>query len=392
MGKKKSAERQPRNGAEDQFVESIPLDRLKLDPNNPRLGHLAGTISSQVKLLDTVVDIFGVDDVLSSLAVNGFFNAEPLVGVNTSSGDIRIVEGNRRLAACLILAGDDRAENQESRIRDYKALQKQYNQPPITEVPVLIHEDDETLLPYLGVRHIAAAQPWDSYAKAAWVAHVLDVGEMSLVDVSKMIGDQHRTVARMLEGYYFVNQLIDAGSFNPKQSHRSGRGSNPDYPFSWVYTALGFKPIRRWLCLADLSEGTKVKPLKKEKVSTGGDLMVFLLGNKQKRRAPAINDSRQIPDLAQAIAIPEQRRHLKRGKSLDEVARLTKPAKERVSDGLFDAQESLREILPPLSEGEISAEDASELIKPSSRVRRLASQVRAKITEIASESEDDLDE
>ena len=184
----------------------FPLSKLHLDGSNPRLGTQAGQIKNEVEILDTVVNVFGIDDVLSSLAVNGYFEAEPLVGVRIGhSDDIRIAEGNRRLAACLILAGDERARNQKKRTTEYQALQKRYKQPPIAEAPVRELQDDRNLLSYLGVRHIAAAQPWDSYAKAAWVAKVLEEGDLNLEDVSDMIGDQHKTVARTLEGYYFVN-------------------------------------------------------------------------------------------------------------------------------------------------------------------------------------------
>lgn len=227
-------------------LQYITLDQLELDGDNPRLGAKAGQYKSQVEILDAVVNAFGVDNVLSSLAVNGYFAAEPLVVVQQGSGKFKVAEGNRRLASCLILSGDARARHHERRTAQYRELQDQYGTDPISEVPVQILEDDHNLLSYLGVRHIAASQPWDSYAKAAWVAKVLRESNegLSLEDVSSMIGDQHRTVARALEGFYVVNQLRENAHFNPDDSYRPGRGSNPAYPFSWVYTALGYGPVR----------------------------------------------------------------------------------------------------------------------------------------------------
>jgi hypothetical protein len=363
----------------------FPLSQLHLDGNNPRLGAQAGQLTNQVQILDAVVDVFGIDDVLSSLAVNGFFEAEPLVGVRIgSNGGIRIAEGNRRLAACLILAGDERARNHTKRTAEYQALQKRYRQPPIAEVPVRVLSDERSLLSYLGVRHIAAAQPWDSFAKAAWVAKVLEQSDLTLEDVSDMIGDQHRTVARTLEGYYFVNQLIGAAQFNPADSLRPGRGSNLEYPFSWIYTALGFAPIREWLGLADLAQkGRDKQPIQgADKLDEAGELVVFLFGNKSKNRQPAVTESREIADLAKAVANPESRRLLKRGKKVNEVAQLLKPAKERIADCLLDAQESLKDALGPLSQGEIGATEATDLQEPSRRVKNLASEVNKKISEV----------
>ncbi|MAP08993.1 MAG: hypothetical protein CMM00_09355 [Rhodopirellula sp.] len=371
-------------------LQYLTLDQLELDGDNPRLGAKAGQYKSQVEILDAVVDAFGVDNVLSSLAVNGYFAAEPLVVVQQRSGKYRVAEGNRRLASCLILSGDTRARHHERRTKQYKELQEEYGTAPISEVPVQVLADDHSLLSYLGVRHIAASQPWDSYAKAAWVAKVLSEskGGLSLEDVSSMIGDQHRTVARALEGFYFVNQLRDNAHFNPDDSYRPGRGSNPAYPFSWVYTALGYGPVRSWLELDELTaEGRDEAPLEDEKLGDGGELLTFLFGNKSKSRQPAITDSRQISDLAKAIANPQSRRLLSRGKSVVDVQEFLKPAKERVLDSLLDAQQSLSNALAPLSEGEVKADDAEELRAPSRKVRNLASDVSKKINELTDEGE-----
>lgn len=353
--------------ASDVRTRHFPLDQLRLDRNNARLGAEAGRLDTQVQILDTIVAKFEIDDVLSSLAVNGYFEAEPMVGVqDTTGGRIRIAEGNRRLAACLILAADDRARNHAKRTAQYQRLQSRHNRPAIEAVPVRVLSDSKALLSYLGVRHIAASQPWDSYAKAAWVAKVLDKSDLTLEDVSQMIGDQHRTVARTLEGFYFVNQLIGAAQFSPGDSFRPGRGSNPDYPFSWVYTALGFGPIRKWLNLTDLSrEGRHKRPIKgKKKLDEAAQLLVFLFGNRSTGRRAAINESREIEALARAIAVPESRRLLKRGKTVDEVGQLLKAPRDRVSDSLLDAQEALTNALSPLSQGEIDSRVADDLLTP----------------------------
>jgi hypothetical protein len=371
---------------EVEATANFPLHRLHLDQNNPRLGAQAGQFKRESDVLDAVVNVYGIDDVLSSLAVNGYFEAEPMVGVrlDKQDGHIRIAEGNRRLAACLILTGDPRAKNHEKRTREYQALQRQHNQPRVNEVPVRVHANTKGLLSYLGVRHIAASQPWDSYAKAAWVAKVLETSDLTLDDVTQMIGDQNGTVARSLEGYYFVHQLIEAAQFNPSDSMRPGRGSNPEYPFSWVYTALGYGPVREWLGLPDPGHGKTKSPIPKakENLDDAGELLTFLFGNRSRKRRPAVSDSRQITELARAIADPESRRLLKRGKAVEEVAELLKPAKERVADGLLDAQEALQGVLRPLSQGEVPASEASDLFEPSKKVRSLAREVNNKIVEI----------
>ncbi|HUT34252.1 MAG TPA: hypothetical protein VNE39_12275 [Planctomycetota bacterium] len=373
-------------GDEGPPVEFCRLSALRLNARNPRLGARAGLLDNQVKVLDSIVNDYGIDDLLSSIAVNGYFRGEPLVGTaveEKGAQAIRIEEGNRRLAACLILAGDPRARNHEKRTRDYQELQKKHGKPPIQELPVILPQDPKGLLSYMGVRHIAAAQPWDSYAKASWAAQILEEGKLTLQDLSEMIGDQHRTVARLLEGFYLVNQLVEAAHFKPSDSMRRGRGSNPEYPFSWVYTALGYGPVRQWLSLPDLSKAPKKTPVPKDRLADAADLMVFLLGKRSANRGPSIVDSRQIAVLARIVADPQGRRMLRKGLTVDQVYDMSRPALDRVSDSLLDAEEALKAVLGPLAAGEVTEKEARDLLGPCDRILKLAREVKEKVARLA---------
>ena len=104
-------------------VEKIDLERLQFDENNPRFGSEVGKITNQTEILDLIVNEYGIDDVLSSLAVNGYFTAEPIIAREIKGSDkLRVLEGNRRLAACLILADDPRATNQTARRRNIEKI------------------------------------------------------------------------------------------------------------------------------------------------------------------------------------------------------------------------------------------------------------------------------
>ena len=91
----------------------LALERLHLDTENPRFGARLASVGDESRVLDEIVESHGIKDVLSSLAANGFFSSEPLVGAvnkGREEHDVVILEGNRRLAACLILADDPRAD------------------------------------------------------------------------------------------------------------------------------------------------------------------------------------------------------------------------------------------------------------------------------------------
>lgn len=371
-------------------VTELELEHLLLDQENPRFGR-QGASASQEQILDHIVEKFGVDDVLSSLAVNGYFEAEPMVCRKLSGSDNYIVvEGNRRLAACLIITGDKRAANQAIRTAEYSALWAEHGKQKVDPIPAILfgaNEQKKKILSYLGVRHIAAAQPWDSYAKAAWVAQVVKDSGLSLVDVSQMIGDQHRTVNRLLEGYYLVQQLISSGNFNPQDSIRRGRGSVTEYPFSWVYTILGYVTVRQFLELpdADIEES----PLSQSNLEKGGLLLRAMFGDKSAGRNAAISDSRQIGRLASALGEKQKVRLLEQGKTLEEIETLTQPIEKRLSDGLGFIRDTLRDLIARMSEKDIDEETATELLPLSSGNRKMTIDLDKRLKEAAFGEEDD---
>ena len=373
-----------------QQVVHCDLEHLLLDSQNPRFG-LQEASSSQAQILDHIVDKFGVDDVLSSLAVNGYFEAEPLVGRKVpNSENIVVVEGNRRLAACLMLTQDQRAFNQTAHSEEFRETWEMHGSPSVNPLPTITFDPDKeekSILSYLGVRHIASAQPWDSYAKAAWVAQVVEQDNISISEVAQMIGDRHRTVNKMLEGYYLIKQLTETGRFDQQNSVRRGRGSVTDYPFSWVYTILGYTSVRNFLELGNGEAGTS--PLKEQNLDNAGLVVRCMFGDKSKGRNAAIDDSRQLGALAEALADKEKVRLLKQGEALADINIMTQPLDQRLAEGLAHIGDELRDLISRLSEQPISAENASDLLPRSTKNRRLTNDLDKRLRGIAFGDEED---
>ncbi|OJH08794.1 MAG: hypothetical protein AOY29_08845 [Alcanivorax borkumensis] len=367
--------------------EHIPLELLLLDEKNPRFGNHGQKLVSQTEVLDHIVSTFSVEDVLSSIAVNGFFEAEPLVCVGPNKkGEFTVAEGNRRLSACLILAGDERAKNWKRKTEEYQKIHEKHGSKAFDPVPVTVfsaNNSDKTLLSYLGVRHIASSQQWDSYAKAVWIANVIQEGEIDVKTVAEMIGDKHQTVSRLLEGYYFIRQLEDENQFIPSNSQRKGRGSNTTYPFSWVYTLLGYASVRDFLGLNDSKP--RENPVEREKINNASLLVSAMFGDRSKGKDSALNDSRQLSTLAKVVSDPEKISLLRNGKKIDEIIKATQPIDERLGDGLLEAQSSLRDISSRLMEEDISSEIAEKHKPAASKVSKLASSVFNKLQEISDE-------
>ncbi len=82
----------------------IELDKLLLDSTNPRLAELGiPSNAKQFELLKALWDEMAVEEVAMSIAYSGYFEHEPLFVEEVGDGTYIVIEGNRRLAAVMLL-------------------------------------------------------------------------------------------------------------------------------------------------------------------------------------------------------------------------------------------------------------------------------------------------
>ncbi|EKB3800956.1 ParB N-terminal domain-containing protein [Escherichia coli] len=355
-------------GVEDKLkhkaVQYINIEDLELDVENPRFGEDSSSSDTQVDVLNNIVKNYGVTDVISSIAVNGYFSAEPMVVRKNNKKKFTVMEGNRRLAACLILKNDDRARDQVNLHQQYIDKYNSHGCPKIDPVPAIVFEDDDgvdkkSLISYLGVRHIVSTKDWDSYAKAAWISRTIKEGDMSVSDISTMIGDRNSTIKRLLSGYNFIKQMESAGKYNKDDSVKKGRGSNTSYPFSWVYTLLSYKSIQDFVGLSD--NPTDPNPIDEKKLDNAKLLMTAMFGNKNKGQNSQVKDSRNLGVLAEIVASPEKVILLKQGKDVEDINDLTQPIGDRLTSLMLEIRSKLDECLTRVGREDLPMQDAIQL-------------------------------
>ncbi|HGU7385741.1 TPA: ParB N-terminal domain-containing protein [Escherichia coli] len=355
-------------GVEDKLkhkaVQYINIEDLELDVENPRFGEDSSSSDTQVDVLNNIVKNYGVTDVISSIAVNGYFSAEPMVVRKNNNKKFTVMEGNRRLAACLILKNDDRARDQVNLHQQYIDKYNSHGCPKIDPVPAIVFEDDDgvdkkSLISYLGVRHIVSTKDWDSYAKAAWISRTIKEGDMSVSDISTMIGDRNSTIKRLLSGYNFIKQMESAGKYNKDDSVKKGRGSNTSYPFSWVYTLLSYKSIQDFVGLSD--NPTAPNPIDEKKLDNAKLLMTAMFGNKNKGQNSQVKDSRNLGVLAEIVASPEKVILLKQGKDVEDINDLTQPIGDRLTSLMLEIRSKLDECLTRVGREDLPMQDAIQL-------------------------------
>ncbi len=369
----------------------VPLKDLHFDLENPRYGRRSTLVRSEPDALNMIVDEFGVDDLLQSIVTNGFFSGEPLIVKPRDEGGFKVLEGNRRLAALLIISEDERAADQKRRRNVFAKKSEEMGHPVPQEAPVLVIENQLSLkevLAYLGTKHIVGASEWDSYAKARWIAEMKASSDLSLRQIKEMIGDVSGFVDRILESYYVVEQLRKEGRFEPEQSYIGGRGSNPEFPFSWVYTALNLANVRRFIGIQEHQDPVEslVPP---ERLNDASDLMLMMFGHKNSEREPVIEESRDIADLGRALADPKKSALLREGEKLTVVEEKTKPVSDRLHVLLSTVLESLSKANGLASQGDLTAGDATDLLAPARSIFQAAKSMRDTLQKIVNREDEE---
>ena len=203
-------------------IHDIPIEQLLLDQENPRWAWRTEG-NSQEDLVRILWTEMAVDEVVLSIAENGFFRSEPLFVIPAqpeSSGKPRyiVIEGNRRLAAVMLL-----------RDNQLRKKIKATNMPEIGEadrtkldtLPAIVYPDRESLWTSIGFRHINGIKEWDSFSKAKYIADVHEKYNVDLMAIAQKIGDRHATVKRLYRGYKLLEQAEFARGLDLTRRTRS---------------------------------------------------------------------------------------------------------------------------------------------------------------------------
>ena len=319
-------------------IDEWDVDNLLLDDENPRLPVSQGP-RSQNELLLLMAKTYTIGELMESFAINGFFEEEPLVGVPTpdDASKLIIVEGNRRLSALKLLLNPalvkglvDPSNGRPLGI-NVPALTNE-RRAKLQSVPVKVYEEGRSaVLAYMGYRHITGVKTWNSYAKARYVHQLVEDGT-DLADIQKRIGDRHETAPRLLRAYLVWEQASSLSMIPARNGHTPS--------FSYLFTALTFRPMLQFLGLAAQGMPRRVR---KEKIPQLGEVVVFLYGTVDGERRPAIKESREIKDLAQAVSSSRALEKLREGASVTDAIEAMPVVEARLERLMRQALERLNQ-------------------------------------------------
>jgi hypothetical protein len=341
-------------------------------------------------------DHFDLDEIAAPMAQNGYFDEEPLVAVPNDlpknlqpqpgqpasseyltfldKADFTVVEGNRRLATARILR--DTSTRQKLRVRGWPELSPEVRQD-LDELPVIIYPTRNEVLPYLGVRHITGNKKWDSFAKARYIAAMLDEGH-TVDDIEREVGDRSQGVLRNAVSYKILQQARTELDWDISRAKED---------FSYILLAIGQRNIKLflgWAKPAGKTDQTKVLPLEAVPLDAPipdthlqnlRDFLSWIYGEGGKI-LPVIKESRDITNyLAHVVASQNALDYLRRTRDLREAYDLTDGEEAMVRNLLGTANTKLEKVLGVIHRHK-SAEVVSEAEKCAGTAARVLKTVQ----------------
>jgi len=326
MARKKSAsERLPR-------PEQAPVKDLYLDPGNPRLAEMGlSSEDDQEEILRVIWRNMGAAEIADSIATNGYFQHEPLF-VTEENDKLFVLEGNRRLVAVKLLL--DASLRTRLRATDLPTLTPAARKS-LSTLPV-IKCKREDIWQYVGFKHVNGPQPWDSYAKAHYIARVRNDIGTPLEQIAQTIGDRHATVRRLYRGLMALEQAEEARVFDRNDRWKTR------FAFSHLYTALDYPGFQRFL---GFKPGKSFEPsfVPKKNIEQLGEVCEWLFGSKSQDKEPIIRT--QNPDLRmldKVLLSPNGVAALRQGMPLRTAHEISRGDEELFREALVKAKDAMQ--------------------------------------------------
>lgn len=363
---------------QEREIEFIPIANLRFDPENPRLpSTVDGTDEDAV--LTWLLARKNIIELMIAIGERGYFPGEPLLVVEEPEGTelYRVVEGNRRLAACKLLLDPGLAT---TRIKAATAASDsaEYKDDVL---PALVFDGRPDILTYLGYRHVTGVQKWDSLTKAKYLAQLYQLETEGTLDekcraLARAIGSRSSYVRRLLAGLVVYDRIEENDFFAIE-----GLGEE-SLSFAILTTALGYVNLAKYLGVDETTyPGLEIN------LETLGKFTkwAFEKGPDGKTR---LGESRNLSDLAAIVDNEEALRAFEEKEEPLSVAVLyTAVPAERLHSAIVSARDQLRLATRHLYKVKEPSEEHSDILQD---ILTLATDLKNGVDRRLSESEQNL--
>ena len=313
---------------------------LVFDHRNPRLFEYGLDASfSDVDVIKMLWEEMDVQELVLSIEASGFFYYEPIV-VAKEDGQNVVIEGNRRLAAVKLLLEPQLAESLKFNVPTISKEAKE----SLQQLPVIV-DTRKTAWRYLGFKHVNGPAKWSSFAKSQYIADVHRRYGVPLEDISRQIGDTHRTVQRLFRGLMVIEQAERLKVFNREDRY------NRHFAFSHLYTGIGYDGIASFIGLHPETEENE-EPVPCEKKDELRELCLWLYGSKRENKRPVIRSQNpDLRDLDTVVANGESVAALRAGRELTLAVEISKPSSTVFEASLHATKRELEKARSLLTTG-----------------------------------------
>lgn len=269
------------------------VDELYLDPRNPRLGrHHTSDKLKQPEILELMQD-WKLDELaVSFIESGGFWSQEALLVVEEiidGKKRLVVVEGNRRLAALMLLQS---AVKKNPINRAWQDIAKSGPIPAdlFEKVPYFLADSRKDVEAFLGFRHVTGIEEWRPAEKAEYIAKMIDEG-MSYKQVMRKIGSKATTVRQNYIAYRLLHRM-EALEEVPKENFQER--------FSVMYLSLRTEGVQKYLQIDIEADPEKVRNgIPKIHQKNLINFALWLFGNSEK--SALFTDSRDVDKFGRAL-------------------------------------------------------------------------------------------
>jgi hypothetical protein len=226
----------------DQLVSAeVPLQRLFLDPNNPRFVDLHSAFVPDERITDPAVQDsalaileskFGLDRLRLSISVNGYLPVDRIIVRGIGDDNYVVLEGNRRIAAAKTLpAFTENGVQVDDRVKQ-----------SVQNIPVLIYVGDEPEAAWLfqGIRHILGINDWSAYNKARLLVEQMEREGLSLSVAGQRFGTSPQGAGQWVRSYKAFDQARSETDYGKEVDERF-------YPYIQELFGRSSTAMKDWL-------------------------------------------------------------------------------------------------------------------------------------------------
>lgn len=301
-------------------IQSISVQNLHLDPNNPRLPTVYRN-SAEATVMNWMLQDASLLELIGSIAQNGFFTGEPLLAIPKQGqpGHFTIIEGNRRLASVKLLHNPQLAETRTETLHELIGDMHNADIEIPDTLPVVVYESEDQIQQYLGFRHITGIKSWGALAKARYLHKLYTLADANLSErdkyrqLAKAIGSRMDYVRNIVTSYRLFQIIEQENFYNIHQL------SDENFEFSLLNdAAMRYSGIKEFLQI-DTNNDNPLENLNRTNLR---DLVLWLYERNSENRT-RVGESRNISVLNVIVKVADALTAFRNGKSLEDASLLT---------------------------------------------------------------------